>query len=136
MSAWKRKRDRWVAEGRCANCGNREQMDGVHRNCAKCRERARIYTKRRTKRRKAAHARWGVCVRCHQRDAMPNAQLCGVCSEDKAEASARWRVKRQEQGKCGRCTNDAVPGRKYCDKCLAIYRNNRREYVKRCKCQS
>lgn len=126
----KRKRSRElharrIADGICIRCKCRA-TDG-YRTCPRCREIRTKQAARYTVRKKAANDKFGMCMYCCEREAMPGKRRCAVCAERRDEATKRSIAKLVAQGRCIKCGKQARDDRKHCQVCLGQAKERMRQ---------
>jgi hypothetical protein len=112
-------RDQAAAEGRCTKCGN-ENSDTSRRGCPSCRmvtNRSQRRPNSRTKRRRAAKRKVGVCVECDNL-AVPGCVRCAYHLERAAERAQAIYNKRKDAECCINCDNPPEASHVMCRPCL------------------
>ena len=70
----------------------------------------------------------GVCIRCHQRPARPQRQMCEGCVKDVSLSNARRFAFLASAGLCQRCKAVLTNGLLHCDSCLKAKKVRARIY--------
>lgn len=108
------------ALGRCVSCQNINDTPEFA-SCLKCRERNRKWEKENKK----WYAEHGICVRCHQADALPGKKTCHVCAAYYANRNGSNHYNPEKHSKTDKERYDYRKAHGLCTKCGRKIGNSR-----------
>lgn len=93
-----------VAEGHCANCGKiREEERRFNWLCVGCAKKHGAKVAKRRKIQATASENLRLCRLCFRNEPVPGLKVCGRCTEERTERTARYRNRNRERGRCTIC---------------------------------
>jgi hypothetical protein len=120
-------RDRQKSQGLCVVCG--KPSDG-RSNCQACRERSRLWLRAKVGKCRQA----GICTACRKVPAASERTMCKPCLIKLAASAARARLRHETAGACNQCGAARAPGRKLCQRCIGVLKEQYRKYKQNKMC--